>query len=251
MSRIKNPMDEKWLKEEYEESVMKLVMARLAEWEGKKLLEENEELSKDPFYQPSEKAQQKFKKRLNQHFALFYLKKAARIFPSDLKKVVASFLIVMLILLTTVWNVEAVRIKVLNLMIRVQEKYTEIRFGHSSHPQIEWHNAYVPTKVPVGYRIVQVKNLKTIKSIEYENENNGYILFQQTIESSSMNVDTENADEVIRMKIQGEDGLVVRKNDVMTIVWKKEDRLFLILGSSTGLTEKDLIEMAESVTLLK
>ncbi|GFR38804.1 hypothetical protein PRECH8_21000 [Insulibacter thermoxylanivorax] len=42
------------LQEQYEEITVKLLMARFAETERKRLLEENEELRKDPFYLPAE-----------------------------------------------------------------------------------------------------------------------------------------------------------------------------------------------------
>lgn len=258
MSRTNKPMDQQSLQEEYEEIKIKLLMARYAELEGKMLLEENEELSKDPFYLPSESAKQTFIKRLNRYFTLLYLRKVVRsLFPISTKKVAVIFPIFIILLLTTFLSVEALRTKVLNIFIQVEKEYTEIRFGEDSqqpeerHPQIEWDNAYVPTKVPKGYRIANITNNQTNKMIEYLNDDKGYILFQQNNENSGINVDTEEADEVIHTTIQGQDGLIARKNDQISVVWKDKTRLFLITGNSMSVNKEELIEMAESVTLLK
>lgn len=254
MPKMNNPMDSKLLEEEYEKIKIKLLMSRFAELEGKILLEENKELSNNPIYLPSEKTKLTFIMRLNRHFAFYYLKQTIRFFATSYKKVAVLLAV---FLFAVALNVEAVRVKVLNMFIQVQEEYTEIRLGQGtqhlkdSHLQINWENAYVPTEVPEGYRIEEVKNLQNIKSIEYVNDSDGYILFQQNNENSGMNVDTEEADELSHTTIQGHDGLIVRKKNVVTLVWQNEGRLFLILGDSPQLRKEELVKMAESVTLVK
>ncbi len=254
MPKLNNLMDSKLLEEEYENIKMKLLMIRFAELEGKLLLEENKELSNNPLYLPSNRTRRTFIKRLNFHFAFYHMKQTMRFFATSYKKVAVILFILFFVLAL---NVEAVRVKVLNMFIRVQEEYTEIRLGQSSEPfidshlQINWENAYVPTRVPKGYHIEEVKNYENIKTIEYVNESDGYILFQQNSENSGMNVDTEEADEVIHTTIQGHEGLLVRKNNIVTLVWKNEDGLFLILGDSSQLRKEELVEMAKSVTIVK
>ncbi|MEK5003243.1 MULTISPECIES: DUF4367 domain-containing protein [Paenibacillus] len=254
MPKINNPMDSKLLEEEYEKIKIKLLMIRFAELEGKMLLDENTELSNNPLYLLSEKTKLSFIMRLNRHFAFYHLKQTIRFFATSYKKVAVLLAV---FLFAVALNVEAVRVKVLNMFIQVQEEYTEIRLGQGtqhlkdSHLQINWENAYVPTEVPEGYRIEEVKNLQNIKSIEYVNDSDGYILFQQNNENSGMNVDTEEADELSHTTIQGHDGLIVRKKNVVTLVWQNEGRLFLILGDSPQLRKEELVKMAESVTLVK
>lgn len=257
MSKRNKPMDQESLQKDYEEIKIKLLMARFAELEGKVLLEENEELGNDPFYLPSEEAKQTFLKRLNRYFTRLYMKRAAkRLFPIGYKKVAAALSLFIIIFLTSFFSVEAVRIKVLNMFIQVEREYTEIRLGQDSqqyednHIQIDWDNAYVPTKIPKGYSITKVTNNETLKIIKYENEDKDFVLFQQNNEHSGANVDTEESDEVLHTTIQGEDGLVIRKKDLITVVWQNKTRLFVIMGKSPSVSKEELIEMAESVKLL-
>lgn len=111
----------------------------------------------------------------------------------------------------------------------------------------------MPTKLPSDYHIVNETNDRNMKSIAYGNESDGFILFQQHNENSGIHVDTEEADEVFHTRIHGQEGLLVRKNEMMTLVWQEGMNLFVLMESATNLKkeEPELIEIAESVLLLK
>lgn len=244
--------------EEYEEIQLKLALASYMEQEGKKLLEENEELRKNPFFHPTEAETKQFQKRLNRHLAFHRIKKGIKLFLTGSKKptLVASLLLLLLALSSM--TVEAVRVKLFTLFVQLQDEYTEIRLGHQNadkvagkHLEVNWEHAYVPTRIPEDYRIVNVTNLENIKGIEYAHSGGGLILFQQKREGSSMNVDTENADEVIQTAIQGSQGLMVRKGEKWTLIWQKQSELFMIMGEHTGLSREQLLDIAESVELLQ
>ncbi|WP_181592662.1 DUF4367 domain-containing protein [Paenibacillus sp. YN15] len=250
-------MDQQSLQEEYEESKIRLLMAHYAELEGKRFLEENEELRKDPFYLPSDAEKKRFMSRINRRFAFIRFKKLLFPFPIQSQKLMIALSAAVILLFTSVFTVEAVRVRVFNMFIQVQKEYTAIRVGNDAiqnneeYEQIDWSPAFVPSKVPEGYHIVNVMNNQNLKVIEYKNDNNGHILFQQQSENGGMNVDTEDADEVIHTNIQGGEGLVIRKREQITVVWKYQAHLFLVVARSTGLNKEKIIELSESVTLLK
>ena len=133
-------------------------------------------MRKEAFYLPSEKTKRTFAKKLNRRMMLFNLKSALKkLLPVHFPKAAFIFLLVMIPLLVGTWSVEAIRTKCLNMFIQVQQEYTEIRFGQDS-PSFEdhylvlnWENAYTPTRVPQGFHIVGMKDLQTMKVIEYEN----------------------------------------------------------------------------------
>jgi hypothetical protein len=246
------------LMKEYEELQLKLALTSYMEQEGEKLLEENEELRKKPFFHPTETEKKQFQKRLYRHFAVYRVNVGIRACFAGLKKplVICSFLILLLTLSSM--TVEAVRVKVFTLFVQLQDEYTEIRLGFQNadkvvgkHLEVNWEYAFVPMQIPVGYHIVNVTNLENIKGIEYANNDGGFILFQQKRGGSSMNVDTEGADEVIQSEIQGSQGIVVRKGEKWTAIWQKQSELFMIMGEHTGLTREQFLGIAESVTLLQ
>lgn len=259
------PTDENTLREEYEEALIKLAMSSFAEREGQRLMQENEALKNDPFYQPSAEAKRKFKRTINRH----YYKQKTKNFMQDsyqhLNKVAIVFLIAIILLATSVLTVEAVRVKVLNFFVNVQEEYTEIRLKEKSgEPSFgeedimggknvpsNWKNAYAPSAIPAGYSINNSVNDGNFKTIEYANDRNEMIIYQQFDEEIVSNIDTEKADSIEQITVQGHKGLLVNKGGKRTITWSNDAKVFLIITKASNLQEEDIIKMAESVTLIK
>lgn len=254
MTKPNNPMDEKLLEEQYEEIKIKLIMARFAELEGKMFREENERLRKDAYYLPSEKTSRTFIKKLHRRIMLRNFSRIfTRLIPiAYLRNAFITLLLIAALLIGT-WNVETIRNHMLHMFIQFHQKYTEVRFEQAS-PSLEnhyllinWKSTYAPTQVPEGFQIVGVKDLQTMKVIEYENNANESILFQQNSGNMVMNVDTEHADQVEFRSIQGNQGLVIKKNNTLSLELYTENYQFLLIGPFKIYNE--LIDMAESVTL--
>ncbi|WP_301625283.1 DUF4367 domain-containing protein [Paenibacillus apis] len=252
-------MDKQALQEEYEEIKIKLLMTQFAEMEGRILVKENEELKKNALYLPTEKQKTTFFKRFNRYFFYHRFKKNIKpLFQFRITKLAVTIPLLVILLTTTFFSVEAFRSGILNLLIKVEKEYTEIRFGVENQEEekglleIELKDTFVPSKIPEGYTLANVTKYQTMNLIEYRNnKENGYILFQQNSENSGINVDTEEADELTSMTIQGQEALVIREDNRITVVWQKENSFFMIIGESPKLSKNDLVSMAESVELHK
>jgi len=258
------PTDENTLREEYEEALIKLAMSSFAEREGQRLAQENEALKNDPFYQPSAEAERKFARSMNRRY---YKQKAKNFLETSYQhfhKVAVVCFITIILLATSTLAVEAVRIKVLNFFVNVQQQYTEIRIKEKSgEPSLEekdivsknvpsnWKNDYAPLNIPAGYFINNSVNGDNFKTIEYANGRNEIIIYQQFDEQVISNIDTENADSINEITVQGHKGLLINKDGERTITWSNDVKVFLIMAENGNLQEEDMIRMAESVTLIK
>lgn len=258
-----NPRDENILREEYEEALIKLAMSSFAEREGQRLMQENEALKNDLFYQPTAEAERKFKKTINRHY---YKQKTMNFLQNSYKhfnKVAIVFLITIILLATSTLAVEAVRIKVLYFFVNVQQEYTEIRlkekggeqsFGEddiiSKNVPSNWKNAYAPLKIPAGYSINNSVNEDNFKTIEYANGRNEMIIYQQFDEQVVSNIETEKADRIEEITVQGHKGLLINKDGKQTITWSNDAKAFFIISKNGNLQDEDMIKMAESVTLI-
>lgn len=252
------PLDKDKIIEEYEEALLKLAMTSYAERDGKQLIQENELLRTDPFYQPTEEAKRKFKKNINKYYRNQQMKNIFHLSYKVLNKVAVVFSISCIIFSLSFVTVEAVRNKVLNLFINMQEEYTELHLGSKDNRNIvgnniyiNWNNAYAPTYIPSGYSIHNLMNNKDFKAIEYTNKNEETIIFQQMGENGNTNIDTENADKVEKIKIRGHEGLLVEKDGLITVTWNTDLYIFLINAQMQNLKNEDILKMAESVTLIK
>ena len=144
-------MDKDELIEELMDLKIKLAMINYAEIDGKALLEENKKLMRDEQYSLKSEAKGKFIRKLNWHY---YRLKGREIF-YDCHRVGNRVAVILLIIMASLWismfTVEAVRTRVLNLMLDIQEEYTNIHLKEKENNSrtenefnINWEDAYVP-----------------------------------------------------------------------------------------------------------
>ncbi len=240
----------KKLYEEYEDSLFRLVMHDVAAKEGQLFLEEAEKLRNDPEFQPSQQEVQKFSRQVNAHFKK--TKAYARRIRAwqVLNKAAIAMLIVLLILGTTVMTVQAVRVRVLNFLVDIQQEYTSFQLKDSSsgskvdNTTIDWHQAYVPTNIPDGYEVSSISDGKLLKTIEFKNLQGSFITYTELNKDTKPALDTENASIVKAVSISGYEGTLVVKNSLSTVIWAMNDRIFMIRGE---IDEELAIKMAEGV----
>ena len=254
MSKNNKLPDKEEILEQYEELKLKLAVIEYAEHLGKQIMEESEKIQDDPFYQPTPEEKNKFMAEMDKHYKAMQRQQYLRNIWRKTHKVALASSIVLLIFATTFFTVEAVRINVRNLFISAQKEYTEIRLrdqepqDSEEKPQITWEGAYAPTTVPAGFEIAKVTDGTNTKTIEYKNATGGHIIFQQLGEDGGMNIDTEDA-EVENIIIQGSEGLLVNKNELITLVWHNEDYLFLLMIYAAEIDNDAALAIADSVAL--
>lgn len=142
-------------------------------------------------------------------------------------------------------NVESIRSRVLEALIQVQEKYTEIGMIESEEDAFyvpeEWKGQYYPTYIPNGYELKEIGQF--VMYLEYENEDGELLTFDECTESSAVSVDSEGA--IISYdKICGSEAMFIEKDDVITLIWWTEDRYFVIDSRES---RSEMIRIAENV----
>jgi len=195
----------------------------------------------------------RIKKLINQYYrkeqAKSIWKDTKKIFP----KVAAVFFTIFIIFTVGIISSEAFRIKILNFLIQAEKEYTSIDVGNrdsknskldTSAIPSDWGEIYMPMYVPKGFKITNTETLSDVKIILYSNDNNQFIVFEQCDnEKSNIRIDTENA-EVQQVKINNIEGLLVKKNGLITIVWHNNYSSFSLMSK---INKEELLNMAESV----
>lgn len=245
----------KKLYEEYEDSLFKLVMNDVAEKEGQLFLEEAEKLKNDPEFQPSQQSIQKFSKQVDAHFKKTKAYARRRRIGQALNKAAIAMLIVLVILGASVMTVQAVRVRVLNFLMDIQQEYTSFQFKDSSSGSegggtpVDWHQAYVPTYIPDGYKVCAATKNEQSKIIEFKNPQGTSITYMELTQDSKTQLDTENASAFEAVSINGHEGTIAVKNSLVSIIWAMNDHMFMIRGKIK--IEKDLaVKMAEGVKFI-
>lgn len=84
--------------------------------------------------------------------------------------------------------------------------------------------------------------------MEYENNENNVIIFQQFWSGASLQLDTENA-KVTKISINGEEGMLIEKGDLIMATWVQEDIAFHLQADNLKLSE--FVKIAESIRIKK
>ena len=114
---------------------------------------------------------------------------------------------------------------------------------------VNWSNVYAPTYIPKGYEVSSFSFNEGLKRIVFENVSaQTFILYTESDEYNNLVVDTENADRFEEISINGNNGMLVVKDSLVTIVWEQGGRLFMIKTKNDVDTA---IKTAEGVKYLK
>jgi len=235
---------------DYEDSFWRLVMYECAEKEEEELLKEAEETKNDPQYRPSPKAAKRFYRMRDNFFRrkkiISFAKKSQKIL-----KITSMIFVVCTLSFTIAFiSVEAFRAQVLNFFWTFEKEYTALKLAEEEPDKditASLSNTYAPTYITQGYRFDEILNLDNVKIIKYVNEDKN-IIFYEYGSANFANIDTENADLIKSIKINGTDGLYVVKNEKSTISWTGDDKIFVI---SAQINEEELVKIAESVIYIK
>ncbi len=241
--------------EDLDDLKIKLALLNYMDLEGKSLLEENKVLQKDDFFSLRKDTKQRFQKSINRH----YYKKHAEAFLRIGRRIISKAAVVLFFIFVSlsipVFSVEAIRTRVLNLILDVNDKYTSVKLNQeddnleSTDLNIPWTEAYAPTRIPEGYEVSSMSD-KSVKSIQFNNAEGSMILFQQWVYGSTINIDTENADNTSKVTIQGNEGMLAEKGEVVTITWSNDAYIFVITIYRGGFSQEEMLDIAESVGLV-
>ena len=239
------------LEEVYDDIRWRIIINKYAQVEGDELLKLNKEIKKDPHYQISETTNKKIFNLLNKYFRgknlHTFVKKSQKIFT----KIAVVFFVFSAILAVTFTTVEAFRVQVLNFFLTFEPEYTSLKFEKGKtdgNMTAGFNNIYAPSYIPEGYQIDNLMIINNFKEIKYVNEEGIFISFFESSHSSVTNIDTENADILKSIAINGAEGLFVLKNELVTVSWAHDNRIFVITAQ---ISEEEMVKIAESVIFIK
>lgn len=237
----------KKLNAEYEDALFRIIMSEAAEREGRLIYEE---------YMKSKTSHEVPQKEYDRFYALLdsklKIEKRNRRIPTKiLFKTTAAVLAIIIMCSVLMVNVEAFRLKVLNLLISIEPRYTSIQISDSdgSNLIVDWKSAYVPTYIPEGFKLERVSSSSTAKLLYFIKEDDkSTITYMECGSTYGIAIDTEGASLIEEIEISGHKGTLSVKGSTTTVAWIIDDRLFSIQGQADT---DEIIKMAESVKFFK
>lgn len=170
----------------------------------------------------------------------------------------AAIVLLMLTLTGTIltFSVEAIRIRVFNMMLTAREEYTEIRFGEEgdiSEDQISTKapfifedkvaGHYYPTYIPEGYGLEESNDYGRMVTYRFIDGAGRRLYFDQSPLDGGMQIDTEDA-LVTYPEVGGVEAIMAQEDGQVILVWYNSEYAFTLIGEMTA---EEALKIAESV----
>ncbi len=145
---------------------------------------------------------------------------------------------------------DAFRVQVYALFAQDYGEFTAIRAQAVPEKAFdvptEWGGDYYPAYIPEGFEVMKIENaFDRIFSVEYRNEEDMWLFFDDDPVDMRMNIDTENAN-VYYTDIHGVQAIVSVKTQHVIIVWSENGRIFTIMLDGDDV--ETALKVARSVT---
>ncbi len=243
------------INEDYTDNLFKLAVNDAFEKDGKLL--ETEPTNEASENQSSHEQFEKFTRLLDSHLKKAKPIRKIKLMPKILNKVAVAMLALVILFSTAMLTVDAFRIRVLNLLISTEPKYTSFQLEDNNGDEqdndnaiVNLTNTYVPTYVPEGYIVSNLSDTSTAKRITFSNtlDESLFLIYTEYTSANSIAVDTENASSTEKVNINDQNGTISVKDSIVSVAWVMDDHLFTVQGN---LSNEEAIKIAEGVKFIK
>lgn len=219
---------------EYNEKVIKDALTILRDEQDKEFLKEIEEANNNPDFKVEKGEARRFVKEVSKTKNYRPMLRAASI-----------VLIIAASLTAVTISVDGFREKFTSFFTNfVSSDYAGVKVGTDDDLFLDYQGRFVPSIIPAGYEVDSILNEGNKFEIALKSKNDTMIVLrEQTIDLKS-NIDTEDADVVEEIEINGMSGLYVKKGRKERIALDAGDVMICITDNDT---QVDLIGFTELI----
>lgn len=174
-------------------------------------------------------------------------KQAAHLFLRKLRtvgtKAAAILFVVAASMLVITLSVDAIRVKMFNMLLKTNKEYTSVRVDEVPTVSIEWEEYYYPAWLPEGFCIDAAYEFRNMKMIKFRNGDNQQIMFTQAANGAALHLNTEDGEQT-EVMINHKAAILSEKSGENILFWNNDESSFCL---SSDLNSDILIQIAESV----
>ena len=246
------------LLEQYEDALFALYMEEAACSEGKELLAENEQLKSEPNAAVPSGVQARCKKTMQAAFSSHSMTRMKGTAIRAFRILSAAALIILLLFTTAFATSESFRRYTLSTALELFDDYGRLSFSDQYNQTTTLNTAVCNYNItlpwlPTGYELTDGWDLKKSDFAEYYDAQGNSLSVQITLVDSSANYqfDTENAT-IESVEIQGYPAkLLIKDYDGVknrSLLWIDEAKQVIVQVWATGLSETELVQMANGIS---
>ena len=229
------------LYEQYEDAVFDLLMDKVAEENGKKLLQQNEELLADPDAAVPETLSKRCLRTIEKAYRKSQRKAAAKKVTRALNRVALWILVPLFLFGAAFAASETVRVKTLNFLLTNFEFGTEFRIENtaSATPQQQSMTPIVDDCIPFDYDLISQSSTSLFENYMYANDSGSelsIVIYALENFGGAITIDTEDA-EVWYNTIDDQSVMYMQKADTYQAVWTdvENQKMYVLSSSNTAL----------------
>lgn len=242
------------LRENYEDSVLALLMDEFAESEGKRFIEENERLRQDPSAAVPEDVERRALQLINREFAKKDRAHTGKKLLRFLARIAIAAIITALLFGAAFALSETVRAGTLNFLMQMDERIATWQFGMEEGTAPDGLNGMpeiIVDWIPEGYeRQPQMVTGPSDFVLDCTNDAGGLIRVSVHESEDGMHtMDLEEADYYNEVVIQGCEGILRIKDDYIRIAWPYNNTELVVSVTSADVDSDTLLSVAESIRI--
>lgn len=240
------------LVERYEDALFALMMEDVAETEGEKLQELNEQLKRDPAAEIPKELDERCIRTIRTEFGKKNFRSARRGAVRVFRVISAATLIMMLLFTTAFAASPSFRVQMLSALVETFDDHSEIHFNDESNSaemskiRLEW--------MPKGYQVDSERFSESRLIVRAKGKSNESLNVAATSisKSRSYSFDTEGATEESVM-IQNNEAVVYQMKtedgDKITVLWTDMEKGWIVRVTGYNISKEDMLRISENIEI--
>ena len=242
-------MNPKNINEQFEDAVFSMLMADVAEAEGKRLLEVNKQLQGDPEAAVPEEVSSRCLKAIKREFSRRNLRNIRRTCAKVFQRVAIVVLVVVACFSTMFVTSEAFRVEVMNYVIEIFDE--KIDLGLEDEYNSTLSGSITANYIPTGYSLIDTGSNNREAWYNYQSTYNSESFINISVVSQDQDtlfeIDTEDAI-VESLSINGVTAIYTQKDNTSQIAWLNIDELVSVTIFAVNVDRDELVKVAENIT---
>ncbi|MBQ7044299.1 MAG: hypothetical protein IJN78_06795 [Clostridia bacterium] len=230
----------------HDELVLKLIAEEMLEEDDEIFMKEVEEAKNDPAFANTDISRKKMEKVIADE--LKKLKKNKKRKNKTFMRVASILLVLLIGFSATTLTVKGFREKVWAFIMNI---------GNTSHSSVissdddyssaldSYEGKYIPTWIPEGYEVSDIKNTINIHSITFKNSSGNIITYfeHQKNYETKVNLDKEIYDSYETKTIANKETIIALKDNTTTLAIKETDALIIVTLNDPTININGFIEL--------
>ena len=250
-------MKKRQINDEMMDSVLKTMLSKYQEEEGRKILKEAEELNKTDEYAPTKQQIKEFEKISKKQLRKKKIKSLN--FKLKVYRTATALGVLLLIFNISVVSVPAMKEKTLEFFMKIYndhtdigkypgEKVEDVKNVSDDRFTIKLSKEYEITYLPEGFKLGDMSKDETGWEANYYNEDEVITFSQSSLNGTDLSIDTENTKNTY-VDINGQQAFVTEKDEQISVTWRVDENIIRV--TSIGVKKAELIKVAKSVEKVK